>query len=594
MDIPERLTALRARMAKAGVTLYLVPTSDFHGSEYVGEYFKCREYLSGFTGSAGTLLVEETQAWLWTDGRYFLQAQRQLEGSGITLMRMGEEGVPTLPEKLAELCGPGAVLGFDGRTLSARFVNSLRRKLPGLALRPGLDLAGEVWPGRPALSQQPVWELPAEAAGRTRAQKLADIRAGMRAEGAGLLLLTCLDEIAWLFNLRGDDVACCPVFLAYALVEEDHARLFAAREAFSQELAASLKADGVELCPYGDIFAALRALPGGSALWLDSATANYSLFCSLPAGTHVTDKPSPAVLAKSVKNDAEIQGEKTAHLYDGIALTKFIYRLKTGGAEGLTELSAADILEELRRHQPGYLGPSFETISAYGPHGAVVHYAPTPETDLPLQARGFLLVDSGGQYRTGTTDVTRTIALGPLTGQERQLYTAVLRGHLALAAARFRQGCTGRNLDYLARAPLWEKGLDYNHGTGHGVGFLLNVHEGPNNIRWRPAQNPADDAVLLPGMITSDEPGIYLDGRFGVRLENLLLCTQAQRTEYGVFLSFEPLTLAPFDRQAILPGEMTREELALLNRYHQRVYETLAPHLSPEEARWLQAETLPL
>ena len=358
-------------------------------------------------------------------------------------------------------------------------------------------------------------------------------------------------------------MACCPVFLAYALVERERVRLFAAREIFSPELADALARDGVELCPYEGIFEALRGLPGGSRLWLDSAAANYALFASLPAGTHVTDKPTPVVLAKSVKNEAEIEGERTAHLYDGIALTKFLYRLKTGGVEGLTELSAARILEELRRGQPGYLGPSFETISAYGTHGAVVHYAPTPETDLPLEARSFLLVDSGGQYRTGTTDVTRTIALGPLTGQERQLYTAVLRGHLALAAARFRQGCTGRNLDYLARAPLWEKGLDYNHGTGHGVGFLLNVHEGPNNIRWRPAQNPADDAVLLPGMITSDEPGIYLDGRFGVRLENLLLCTEIQRTEYGVFLGFEPLTLAPFDRQAILPGEMTGEERAL-------------------------------
>ncbi len=594
MNIPQRIEALRARMRDAQVSLYLVPTSDFHGSEYVGEHFKCREYLSGFTGSAGTLLVGLEEAWLWTDGRYFLQAARQLEGSGITLMRMGEEGVPTLSGQLARLSGPGAALGFDGRTLSARFVNGLRRQLPGLALKPDLDLAGEVWPERPALSRRSVWELDARIAGRTRAQKLEQLRSQMEKEGAELLLLPCLDEIAWLLNLRGDDVACCPVFLAYALVERERVRLFAAREIFSPELADALTRDGVELCPYEGIFEALRGLPGGSRLWLDSAAANYALFASLPAGTHVTDKPTPVVLAKSVKNEAEIEGERTAHLYDGIALTKFLYRLKTGGVEGLTELSAARILEELRRGQPGYLGPSFETISAYGTHGAVVHYAPTPETDLPLEARSFLLVDSGGQYRTGTTDVTRTIALGPLTGQERQLYTAVLRGHLALAAARFRQGCTGRNLDYLARAPLWEKGLDYNHGTGHGVGFLLNVHEGPNNIRWRPAQNPADDAVLLPGMITSDEPGIYLDGRFGVRLENLLLCTQTQRTEYGVFLGFEPLTLAPFDRQAILPGEMTGEERALLNRYHQHVYETLAPHLSPEEARWLQAETLPL
>ena len=596
MTTPEKLAALRRAMARHGLAAYLVVTDDFHASEYVGDYFKSRAYLSGFTGSAGTLVVLPDRAALWTDGRYFLQAESQLSGSTITLMRDGQPGTPKLEDFLADQLPDGALLGFDARTISTALARRLGRRLSGKHIRfaGGTDLIDALWPNRPALSAEPVWALDMKYAGESRRDKLARVRAAMAEEGADHLLLPALDEIAWLLNLRGNDVACTPVFLSFLLLSADRAVLCIQRSAVSAEIAAALAADGVTLAPYEDIYALVRALPDGARLLLDEHSANYALTQSVPGGVEVLNRPSPIGLMKAVKNPVECAAVRRAHLADGIALTRFLCWLKrTVGHEPVTELSAAAKLESFRRKAPDYIEPSFDPILAYGPHSAIVHYGPTAETNAPLAPHGLCLADTGGHYRTGTTDVTRTIALGPLTEEEKRAYTLVLRGHLQLSAAVFRRGATGENLDILARAPLWEQGLDYNHGTGHGVGYLLSVHEGPQRIHWNIASN-ARHTVLEPGMIFSNEPGLYLAGKFGVRLENLVLVREERENEYGSFLSLEPLTLVPFDRDALDVSLLNDRELAQLNAYHARVLSALAPHLDAETLDWLRTAAAPL
>ena len=596
MTTTEKLTALRRAMARRGLAAYLVLTDDFHASEYVGGYFKAREYLSGFTGSAGTLLVLPDRALLWTDGRYFLQAESQLAGSGIELMRSGEPDVPTIEGFLLTELEEGSLLGFDARTVNAALARRLGKKLSAKHVRfaGDEDLVDGLWPDRPPLSAAPVWELGLAYAGESRADKLARVRAAMEREGADAFAVTALDELAWLLNLRGDDVACTPVFLGFLLLTRDGAALCARAGAVSAEIEAALAADGVRLADYEDIYGLVRALPRGTRLLLDGTTANYRLLQSVPEGVEMLDRPSPIVPMKAVKNETERENFRRAHLADGVALTRFLRWLKCDAVrEGATELSAAEKLEEYRRAGADYLGPSFDPILAYGPHAAIVHYEATAETDVPLEARGLLLADTGGHYRTGTTDVTRTVALGPVTAEEKRACTLVLRGHLALAAARFRAGVTGENLDILARGPLWDEGLDYNHGTGHGVGYLLSVHEGPQRIHWNIASN-ARHVALEPGMIFSDEPGLYLAGKFGVRLENLLLVREAEKNGYGRFLSLEPLTLAPFDRDAIDASLLSDRELAQLNAYHARVYGALAPHLDAETREWLREAAAPI
>ena len=596
MRTDEKLTALRRAMAQRGLTAYLVLTDDFHASEYAGEHFKARAYLSGFTGSAGTLLVLPSRALLWTDGRYFLQAAEQLRGSGIELMRAGERGVPTLADFLCAELTDGSLLGFDARTVSTALARRLGRRLSAKHVRfaGDEDLVDALWPDRPPLSAEPVWELGVEYTGEARADKLARVRAAMADEGADAFVVTALDELAWLLDLRGNDVACTPVFLGFLLLTKEDAVLCARAGAVGEEVKASLAADGVRLADYESIYGLVRALPRGTRVLLDGATANYRLTQSVPDGAETLDRPSPIVPMKAVKNAVEQENLRRAHLADGIALTRFLRWLKCDAVrEGATELSAAAKLEEYRRESADYLEPSFDPILAYGPHGAIVHYEATEETDVPLEAHGLLLADTGGHYRTGTTDVTRTVALGPVAGEEKRACTLVLRGHLALAAARFRAGVTGENLDILARGPLWDEGLDYNHGTGHGVGYLLSVHEGPQRIHWSIASN-ARHTALEPGMIFSDEPGLYLAGKFGVRLENLLLVREAETNAYGRFLSLEPLTLAPFDRDTIDPSLLSDRELAQLNAYHARVYEALAPHLDAETRAWLRGVTAPL
>lgn len=580
----EPITALRREMKRRGIFAYLVLTEDFHGSEYVGAHFKSREYLSGFTGSAGTLVVTRDEAALWTDGRYFIQAEAELSGSGITLMKQGEVGVPTIERFLADKMPERSVLSFDGRCVNAVFVKKLETALANkrIAFEPELDLVGEIWADRPPLSKKPVFALPNEVCGLSRGEKLAKLRGEMREKGAKVLALSALDDIAWTLNLRGGDVDYNPVFLAFMLIFEDRAELFAERLIFSNEIKAALQRDGVELFPYENIYSALEALD--NAVWIDSRTANFRLRDSLK-NAKVIAKPSPAELLKACKTPAEISAEKAAHIKDGAAVTRFMRWLKIAvKTERVTEISAAEKIEGFRGQDADYLGQSFEPIMAFGEHGAIVHYSATSETNALLEPRGLLLSDTGGHYLDGTTDITRTFVLGELSDEEKRAYTLALAAHLELLGAVFPKGARGSTLDAIARKPLWDNGFDFNHGTGHGVGFLLNVHEGPQRISYR-ARN---DAPLAEGMITSNEPGLYFEGRFGIRHESLVLCEKA---EFVGFLRFTPLTCVPFDLDGIDKRYLTEPQTARLNAYHKWVHETLSPLLSEEEREWLSEVT---
>ena len=594
--IRARLAALRESMLRHGVDAYLVLTDDFHASEYVDRYFKCRKWLSGFRGSAGTLVVTADEAGLWTDGRYFLAAAEQLRGTGVELRRMGEPGVPTIPEYLKQTLKDGQCLGYDGRTVTDAYARTLRTALFGREIRYAetLDLVGELWTDRPPFPAHPIWELEERFAGRSRADKLRFLREKMAAFGADWHLLSSLDDIAWLFNLRGGDVAYSPVFYSYTLLSEDHAILYAAPEAFGAELRARLEADGVTIRPYLQIYEDLKALPGGKKLLLSRARTNVALIGAVPPGVELIDKPNPSTLAKAEKNPVEMENERLAHVQDGVAVTKMIHWLREEEKSGaiargeLTELDVSEKLLGFRRERPDFVDQSFSPIVAAGEHGAIVHYEATEESNAPVRPDSFLLVDTGGHYLQGSTDITRTVAIGTLSEEQKRHYTAVLRGHLDVAAACFRHGCTGVNLDVLARMPLWELGLDYNHGTGHGVGYLLNVHEGPQGLRLRD-QNSG--APFEEGMLTSDEPGLYLAGQYGIRIENLMLCVRTRQTEHGQFMGFEPVTMVPYERRAILPDMLTERELAQLNEYHAKVYERLSPWLDEDERAWLAEET---
>jgi Xaa-Pro aminopeptidase len=594
-----QLNALRETMRGCHITACLIPTADYHGSEYAGAHFAARAYLSGFTGSAGTLLVLRDWAGLWTDGRYFLQAEAQLAGTGITLMREGTPEVPSPAAFLAERLGGGEdkpLLAFDGRCVSAREALLLQKKLQarGIALRTDLDLPGEIWDSRPPLSAAPAWLLPDRYAGESRGDKLTRTRAALAEQGADRLLLTSLTDIGWLLNLRGGDLPCTPVLLAYLSLTDTSCRLFANPACFTEEIREALEADGVLLEPYDAFYKHVahgNVCAAGKRVWLDRRRVNARLAEVLPPAVAVLDRPAPTEGFKAVKNPVERDNMRQAHLYDGVALTKFLFWLsETVGKELVTERSAAARLEGFRRDCPDFLDNSFAPIAAYGPHGAIVHYEATEVSDVPLEPRGFLLLDTGGHYWQGTTDCTRTVLLGtaPPTEEMRRDYTAVLRGHIRLATARFPNNTTGQKLDALARSPLWEQGLDFNHGTGHGVGYLLSVHEPPQ--AFRPKSSPAD-AVLQAGMITSDEPGVYRPGQYGIRLESLLLCVPGGATAFGDFLQFETLTLVPFDPRAVDFSALTKTERDWLLAYHQRVYAALSPYLTKDERRWLRTHT---
>lgn len=580
-------------MKEKKIDAYLVATDDFHGSEYVGDYFKCRKYITGFTGSAGTAIITQDMAGLWTDGRYFIQAADQLRDTTIELFKSGEPGVPTMHQFLNDKLEEGMCLGFDGRTVSAREAEELQELLQEkhITFSVNDDLIGEIWEDRPALSCEPVMELDIRWTGKSRADKIAEIREQMKAKEADTFILTSLDDIAWLLNIRGNDIHCCPVVLSYLVMMENELRLYANAAAFSEEIRSNLEADGVKIYPYDDVYSYVQSISSDKKVLLSRANVNSRLVSNIPSEVTILDEPNLTLLPKAVKNKTEMENERIAHIKDGIAVTKFIHWLKKNVTRTtITELSAAEKLYQFRSEQEHFLGDSFDPIIAYGTHAAIVHYSATEATDIPLAARGMVLADTGGHYLEGTTDITRTIVLGPVTAKEKKFFTAVLRGNLNLAAAKFKYGCTGLNLDYLARGPLWELGEDYNHGTGHGVGYLLNVHEGPNSFRWKNLPgNPAP--VLEEGMITSDEPGYYLENEFGIRHENLVLCKKAEKTSFGQFMCFEPLTMVPFDLEGINPEEMTERERKLLNDYHQKVYTTISPYLDEEEKEWLKQAT---
>lgn len=596
MDIRGRLAEFRKQMEKEQMDLYYVPTNDFHGSEYISDYFKVREFLSGFDGSAGELVITQQEAGLWTDGRYFLQAKKQLEGSGITLYRSGQEGVIKLNDFIYEKMPEGGKLGCDGRLVSQAWaegiVRMLSRKSAGLVTSP--DIANLVWKDRPELLHQKAWILSEDYAGESRQSKLQKVRKFMEKWNGSHFILNSLDDIAWLLNIRGNDIPCNPVVLSYLVVEKEQCFLFAGNNIFGQEQKQQLEADGIILREYDAVYDYAKSFPQGDKIFADKRTINHEIVENFPKNTRIVDMASPVTYWKSIKNETEIANEKDAHIKDGVAVTRFIYWLKKNiGKETITEISAAQKLEAFRMEGKHYLGPSFDPIAGYGAHGAIVHYSATKETNAVLKEQNFLLLDTGGQYMEGTTDITRTILLGKPTKEQQKYYTAVLRGNLNLCNATFLYGCSGVALDYAAREPLWEMGCDYNHGTGHGVGYLLNVHEGNNAFRYRILPGPGKNPVLEAGMITSDEPGIYLEGKFGIRLENLILCVKKEKNEFGQFMGFEPLTYVPFDRAAIDISQMNQKEIARLNAYHREVYEKISPYLNEEEKEWLQKECEP-
>lgn len=594
MDVKERLAALRALMRSRGIDMYLVESEDFHGSEYVSEHFQCRAYITGFTGSAGTALITEDFAGLWTDGRYFLQAEQQLAGSGYTLMKSGEEGVPTVKDFILERIQPGQTLGFDGRTVNAAAGMEYQEKLHDKQafMRADCDLVGEIWKERPALQFKAAWLMEESLAGEKRQLRIEKIRKAMQEKHADYLALTSLDDIAWLLNIRGDDVLYNPVVMSYVLLSSDTLYLYTQGGNFAPMDKEKLARDGIELRPYESFYEDIEKIVPGQSVMLDKWIVNYAVISRLAYGVKLIDAENPTLRLKAVKNPVEMENIRQAHIKDGIALTRFMYWLKHRGEDTeLTEISAAEKMESFRRQQPGYIEPSFAPISAYGEHGAIVHYSATPETNSKVEPKGLLLMDTGGQYLQGTTDITRTFVMGPLKDDEKIFFTLVLKGHLNLAGAKFRYGCRGTNLDYLAREPLWQIGMDYNHGTGHGVGYLLNVHEGPNSVRWRTLPMRSTDCVFEEGMLTSDEPGVYLAGRFGIRHESLMMCRKAEKTSYGQFMRFEILTMVPIDLDGVEPALMTEREKTLLNEYHRCVYETIGPSLPEEERIWLAHAT---
>ncbi len=603
-QIEERLKALRQQMAQRRMDAYIIPTSDFHGSEYVGEYFKCRRYMTGFTGSAGTAVITMDEACLWVDGRYFVQAAHQLEGTSVQMMKLGCQDVPSMEQYLEEKLPEGGCLGFDGRVINALTGLELEERLSekNISIACGEDLVGNIWDDRPSMTAEPVWVLEERYAGKSAGEKIKNLRQALKKAHGDVHLLTSLDDIAWLLNIRGNDIRYNPVALSYVMLTEEQLYLFInediveySRYPYSDNKEKTvrnyLEDLGVTIRPYFDFYEAVKELRDMKVM-LEKGCVNYSVYRLLDGSNRIIDQMNPTSKFKAVKNQIEIENEKRAHLKDGVAVTRFIYWLKKNiGKIPMDEISVSDMLEKYRKEQEGFLGLSFETISAYGAHGAMCHYSATEESRAALEPRGFYLVDSGGQYYEGTTDITRTIALGPLTGEEKEHFTLVLISMLRLAAAKFLYGCSGLTLDYAARQPLWSRGLNYDHGTGHGVGYLLNVHERPNSIRFRASAWRSDNCALEPGMITSDEPGLYIEGKYGIRTENLILCTEAEKNEYGSFLQFEYLTFVPVDRDAVDRSLMTEEDVRLFNDYHRQVYEKISPYLPEEERRWLEEAT---
>lgn len=592
MTVPERLSALRKCMEEKNIDVYVVPTADFHQSEYVGEHFKARKFITGFSGSAGTAVITKTEARLWTDGRYFIQAAAQLEGTTIELMKMGEPGVPEMNAYIEEVLKEGETLGFDGRVVSVGegegYAAIARKKNAKVNYQ--VDLIDEIWEDRPVLSEEPAFNLDVKYAGETVASKLARIREEMKEAGTNVHVVSTIDDICWTLNIRGNDIDFFPLVLSYGIITMDSFELYIDEKKLDDKLKAKLAKDGVNLHPYNDIYEDVKKFGSDVVAMIDPGKLNYALFNNIPENVKTVEKRNPAILMKAIKNPVEIENIRKAQIKDSVAHVRFMKWLKENvGKMRITEMSASDKLDEFRAEMGKFIRPSFEPISSFGEHGAIVHYTSSPETDVELKEGQLFLTDTGAGFYEGSTDVTRTYALGEVPQIMKDHFTLVAISNLQLGSAKFLEGSTGMILDILARKPFWDRDLNFNHGTGHGVGYLLNIHEGPAGFRWK--YRKGETEVLQEGMVITDEPGIYIEGSHGIRLENELLTCKGTLNEYGQFMYFEAITLIPMDLDAINPDIMTQEDKKLLNDYHEKVYEVIAPYLNEEEQEWLKKYT---
>lgn len=589
MKTKDKIEQLRAIMASNGIAAYIAPSSDPHLSEYLPDCWKFRAWLSGFTGSAGTLVVTANAAALWTDSRYFLQAEQELDGTGIELCKMGLTNTPSIEDWLSEYLEKNQTVGFDGQLLShtqsQTLISSLKNK--GLKTNPKIDIINDVWNNRPAMPNRKAFDYELRYAGQTISEKLTVIRQELENCKANACILSALDEVAWAFNIRGNDIDYNPVVMAYGLITDKEATLFIDSDKLNEEHVKSLIEQGVTLKPYVKIEKAIKSASSVMVFAIDKTKINHKLYSRIPKELKKVNTPSLVTKIKAQKNPIEIENIRQSLVNDGVAMCKFLHWLENSVAnEKITELSIADKLLALRKEQEGFISESFSTIAGYRENGAIVHYSATPESAKEIKPEGFLLVDSGGQYLQGTTDITRTIHLGEPTLEEKEDYTLVLKGMIQLSMAQFPAGTRGSQLDTLARMAMWSKGVNYGHGTGHGVGAFLNVHEGPQSIR--PNENPV---TIEPGMIQSNEPGIYRAGKYGIRIENLILCREAMETESGKFYSFETLTLCPIDTRPVDIESLSKEEKNWLNSYHKTVYKKISPKLTEELKLWLKEKT---
>lgn len=589
MDVKKRIEKLRNLMKENKIDAYIIPSFDAHQSEYVAEHWKSRQWISGFTGSAGTVVITLDDAGLWTDGRYYIQAEKQLEGSGIRLFKMADLGVPSYTEWLKNTLKKGSTVGFDGSVFSVDLFKGMEKsfKSKNIDKKIEKDLIDEIWEERPEIPKELVFLHGIKYAGKSRVEKLNKVRANMSTKGANYYLLTSLDDIAWLLNIRGNDVPNNPVVISNVLVGEDKCYLFVDASKVTHDIRLELENDGIEIKGYNEIHQILNQLTIDDSVIFDANKTSISMYNSVNNDTTKIEEPNITTALKAIKNEVEIENLRNCQVSDGLAMVKFIKWLKESvTSEKITEISAQQMLESFRRQQDLFVEPSFDTIAGYKDHAAMMHYKANKETQYTLKDEGFFLVDSGGQYFNGTTDTTRTIVLGKLTEEEKRDFTLVLKGHIALSSVKFLEGATGSSLDVLARQPIWEYGLDYKCGTGHGVGFFLNVHEGPQGFRKEP-----NSVKLEKGMVITNEPGIYKEGKHGVRTENIMLVVEEEKTEFGQFMSFEAITYCPIDLDGIDKDMLTDKEKQWLNDYHKMVYKRLSPYLDDEHKAWLKKET---
>lgn len=592
MNVSDRIAKLRSFMEEKHIDAYVVPSADNHQSEYVGEHFKSREFITGFTGSAGTAVITKDAAGLWTDGRYFFQATNELEGSGVRLMKMFVGDTPSVTEYLADKIPEGGKVGFDGRVLSMdegkEYEDALSPK--NISIDYEEDLIDQIWEDRPPLSDKPAFFLEEKYSGESSAHKLERVRKIMKDNGATVHIIASLDDTGWLLNVRGDDIDFFPLLLSYSIVRMDGVDLYVDETKLNDRILEEFKKVNVTLHPYNDIYEDIKKLDASETALIDPMKMNYALYKNIPC--KIAESANPTILMKAMKNDVELENIKEAHIKDGIAITKFMYWIKTRyDKEDITELSSADKLTSLRAAQEGYIRDSFEPLCAFADHAAMMHYSPSKETDVVLKEGAMFLNDTGGGYYEGSTDITRTFILGSIDQDMKKYFTAVVRAMMNLSRANFLYGCHGYNLDVLVRQPIWDLNIDFQCGSGHGVGYLGNVHEPPTGFRWYVVPSKNEHHQLEEGMVITDEPGIYEDGKFGIRIENEFIVRKGELNKYGQFMHFETITFAPIDLDGIDPEEMTKSEREWLNNYHKDVYEKIGPHLTDEEREWLKEYT---